>query len=161
MIVVIELIGSKGEWDKEVGLETVGHARRHHANHGVGFAIQAELLADDVSVAAETLLPKTVGHDDDVVAAWRRFFGQKIAAQEERDALHVEKTGRDDAGFHDFGTTRSGQVEAVAGRGDDILKDGTLAFPVEIIGRGNGVVVAVDAGPDHNELVGIGIGQGR
>ena len=60
-----------------------------------------------------------------------------------------------------LGLLLGGQVEAAAGEGIDVLKDGVLVLPVDEVLRGNAVAIALNLRPDHDQLVRLGIGHGR
>ena len=111
-------------------------------------------------VAAETLLPQPVGHDDDVLVAQDAFFGQKVSALGKKYALEIEPAGAQGAGPHHFRAASDGEIESPTGEGHEILKDGALPLPIQVIAGGDSVVMSVDLGPDHDQLVGIGIWQG-
>src|SRR5713101_9686018 len=54
-----------------------------------------------------------------------------------------------------------GERVIAAGPGANGLKDGALALPIQKVAGGDAVAVAIDFGPDHDELVRIGVGHGR
>ena len=80
--IVVDLVRFKCQWDEQVRFKTVGHTGSQHANYGVGFAIEPEPLADHLGIAAETLLPQLVGHDEHMVLAQLTFLGHKVPPQE-------------------------------------------------------------------------------
>ena len=86
---VIDLFRLKCERDEQLVFETIGLACCQHSHHGVALTVEADGFADDIAVAAETLHPEPVGHDDDAVPADLPFLRQKIPSQEERSSHHV------------------------------------------------------------------------
>ncbi len=159
--VMVDPLGHDSQRDEQVSFKAVGHPGSQHANDGIRFAVQPHLLADDAEVAAETFLPQPMGHDDHVISTWLSFLGQKISPQQQRDSLQVEEARRGYPRLHRLGVASYGQTEGAFAPGDHILKDRVLAFPVQVIASGNGIVVAVDFRPHHDQLVGIWIRQGR
>jgi hypothetical protein len=87
MKVVIDLLGFERQRDEELGFETVGLAGGQDTNNSVRPTVQANALADDVVVAAETLHPKAVRHNDDAIFPDNSFIGQNVTPQEEGSML--------------------------------------------------------------------------
>ncbi len=69
--------------------ETIGH----HADDGVGLAVQFESAADDAGIAAEFSLPQAVAEEHFAVMSWVVFFIEKCAAEKRRNAHCAEKSG--------------------------------------------------------------------
>jgi hypothetical protein len=59
----------------QLALHAVGRARGEHADHRVLLAIHADLLPDDMVIAAESILPKLVGQNRFQLFAKLPFFG--------------------------------------------------------------------------------------
>src|ERR1051326_2592734 len=61
-------------------------ARRHHSNHGVGFVVKRDALADCAWLATEPPLPQFVAEQHDMVFAVSLFLWKKVASQDGADA---------------------------------------------------------------------------
>src|SRR5271169_6052880 len=149
MKVVVNLVRLEGKWDKELRFEAIGLAFGKDAHNGVRLTVQADRLADNVAVAAETLDPQTVGHDGNAVLAYDSFFGQNIPTQRKWSANHVVEAGSDQARLDHLGMVASGQAVAAASPGAEILKNGALVLPIQEIPGGNSVAVSIDLRPDN------------
>ena len=92
----------------------VGEAEpgRHHADHGVGLAVQANGAADHDAIAAEAIDPQRMAQDDDLRSPWDVFGRRESAAERGLDAHRPEEARRyartDDA----IGRPAANQVEA-------------------------------------------------
>jgi hypothetical protein len=156
---VIDLLGFEGERDIHLALDAIGGAGCENADDGILLAVESKLLADDVFVAAEAVLPEAIGEDGYVLLAKLAFLGEKIAAEQHRLAEDVEKLRGAGGTLDLFGLSAAVQGERRAGPGGDGLEGGVLALPVEEIAGGDAVVVPGDVGPDHDDAVGFVIGE--
>jgi hypothetical protein len=73
---------------------------RQHADDGVLLVIHLKHAADDVRIAAERVLPVRVAEDQHRRRVLPIIVGAKRAAQERRDADHIEEVVRDDPRLH-------------------------------------------------------------
>ena len=144
-----------------MGLKAIRHAGSEHADHLVGFTIQPDLLADDLWVVPEALMPKQVSHDHAMFVAHLAFFGQKVSSERKADSLQLEESRRCDSGLQRFWTVVIvREAESSATPGNQVLKDGVLALPFQVVGSRNRVAMSVGPiGPHHDELFGIWKGQ--
>ena len=79
MKAVIDLFGPEGERNGHFKVETVPYARRQHSNDGIGFAIDAQRLADNVAVRAQPV-PQSISQNDSLFSARDCFLRQKVAS---------------------------------------------------------------------------------
>ena len=69
------------------GLLVIGRPLPHHADDGVGHLVEADLPADNRSIAAEALLPQAIREDHDLVASDDALVFHEGATQRERLAV--------------------------------------------------------------------------
>ena len=62
-------------------------------------------------------------------------------------------------GLNHFGMASNAEAEASTVPSVEILKNSALLLPVEIVAGRDAITVAIDLGPDHDELVGLGVGH--
>src|SRR5665213_446818 len=158
MEVVVDLFRLENQRDGELRLLAIVDAGALHPDDGVWGAIQPQGGTDDVWIGAEPD-PQFVGNDNDVIAAGYALFRQKVAAHEKRLAYHLEHAVRPLVPADVLRIVFGGQVEAGAGPGAKILEDSVLLLPVEEVACGNAIVIGLDFGPDHYELIGLRIRQ--
>jgi hypothetical protein len=94
--------------EREVLVEL--EAARRDTDDAVALVVDGDVLADDLGVAAEAVLPERVGEDDDVVLARRLLLGGEPAAEVRANAEELEEAGRDGADRHALGGPGAGQV---------------------------------------------------
>ena len=91
----------------QLTLHAVGRAGRQHADDRVLLAIHADLLADDMAIAAEPILPELVGQNRFELFAKLPFFGKEVAAEQEGLAEHMQKAWSTGLGVDLFGMRRT------------------------------------------------------
>jgi hypothetical protein len=103
-----EVVEVDGEWSKDFivweltgewnGSEFVGFGEvevfGQDAYDLIGCAGDLESFADHAGVTVEEALPKVVAEDSYVFAAFDRFFGEEVAAENWLDCEDVEKVGK-------------------------------------------------------------------
>ena len=158
--VVVDLLGGESEGHVQVVHDPVGGPGSEDPHHGVGLAVQPDLTADDVAVGPEPLLPEAMGQDEDLIPAHLAFLGQEVAAQEEAVPHHRHEPRGRELCSSLVRAIADGQAHVPAGPGVQVLEDRGLALPLEKVAGGARVAVPLDSRPHHDELVGVGIGQG-
>ena len=93
-------------------------------------------------------------------AASDALLGQKAAAVLERASEDAEEAGRGARALHVFRLFVGGDVECSSGPGVEIREDSGLPLPVGEVSRGDAIVVGLDLRPDHDDLLGMRVGQG-
>src|SRR5271165_3528343 len=96
-----------------------------------------------------------------MLLAERALLRKKVAAIEKLVPGHAIHAGGRELALQIFRLLLGSQVEAPTGEGVDVLEDGVLFLPVDKILRGDGVAKGLDLRPDHDQLIGLGIGHGR
>ena len=140
-------------------------ARRHDADDGVIFAIEADGAADQRSVRYELPLPEFVAEDHDAVAARLNFLVIEGSAELGRNAEHAEiiwrNSGRADCLRLASGLAHGSEVHrAILIRCGGVCEDLVRFAPCEEIGNGNGIgvrkktVPRIDGG-DYCDALGI------
>ena len=119
-----------------------------------------DLLADNFWIGAQAL-PKLVDQDHDAIPACHSFIGEKVAPVQKPDAHHLVEARRGELALDILRLILGGQIETAAGECIQILKGLALVLPVNEVLRRNAVVKTLNLGPDHDQLVGLGIGHGR
>src|SRR5207245_6643197 len=82
MKVVVDLLWFESQRDKELRFEAVRLPGCKDSHDRVRLAVQADGLADDFVVTAETLHPKSVSHHHDAIPAHDSFLGENVPPQE-------------------------------------------------------------------------------
>src|SRR5205085_3848403 len=85
--------------------------RRHDADDGEGRAVERDRLAENVLVATETFLPKSVTEHRDVRTTGPVFIGIEHAAEERLHAERAEKVFRDADAVEIFRIAAAGEGE--------------------------------------------------
>ena len=117
--------------------------------------------ADEPAVAGEPFHPELVGEDDDLVPAGRPFLAREVASELESVPHHRQEPRRVVDGGHLLRALAAREVHATAAERVQTLEGGRLLLPFEKVRRGGDVAVALDARPDHHELIRLRIGQRR
>src|SRR6267142_6655789 len=122
MRIVVQLFRLEGQRDGHVASgQPVRQTRSQHSNYRVRFVIDAQRLADNVSIGTKTL-PGFVSQNDDMVFAGRTLFRQEVAAQKKSHALHPEKAWSHHSAVDHFRLLGCSKVEASSSPGDQVLK---------------------------------------
>ena len=111
--VVVDLFRLEDQGNGELPFPSIEDAGALHADDGVGIAIHAQGGADDLWIGAQ-LEPQLVGEDHDMFMAGLSFFGQEVAAQEQRLAQHLQHAVRGQARLDVLRLVFGGEVEAGA-----------------------------------------------
>ena len=157
--VVIQLLGLEDEGDDQALIEAIWLAGGHDADDGVGRSINLDRLAEDLRIGAKSL-PHFVDEDNDVFLAGHAFLGKKIAAIQKLDTHGAVEAGRGELTLDILRLIFGGEIEAAACPCIQVLKGLALVFPVDEVLGGDAIVKALNFGPDHDELIGLGIGHG-
>ncbi len=141
----------------------VGRSLPQHADNGVRLVVHANVLSDDLRIAAEAVLPQPVSQDDDAVLPGSALFLAKRTAERERMAVaeHGEKAWRRDAGRNVLGPIRGREVDAAAAPGVDVGEGRCLTLPFREAFRRRACALALLIFPDHDEAVGFVVRQRR
>src|SRR6266478_6640978 len=131
MKVVVDLLWFESQRDKELRFEAVRLPGCKDSHDRVRLAVQADGLADDFVVTAETLHPKSVSHHHDAIPAHDSFLGENVPPQEKGSAHHVVEAGSGQAGLDHFGMVGGGQTVIAAGPCAEILEDSALLLPIQ------------------------------
>ncbi len=83
------------EGDPDLLVDGEGEARRHDADDGGGFAVDADALADDIGRTAEIALPELVADERDLGGAGLVIGGGEVAPDDGADAADAEEIGGD------------------------------------------------------------------
>jgi hypothetical protein len=73
----------------------------------------------------------------------------------------MQKAWSTGLGVNLFGMRRAAQAHLAAGPRRNRVEHGVLPLPIQEIAGGNAVATAVDLGPDHDDAVGLVVGQRR
>lgn len=161
MKVVIGLLG----FERQGGVEFVGHAvllaGAQDTHYCVVFSIDLDTLANDVGPAAEAASPEFMHENDFVVISRLPFLWEEVPAHEKRRTPAGEQAWAGLRGLNLFGLITAAQIGAEVAFSPQSLEGAALVFPVEIIAGGDAIAMALDARPDHDELIGIRAGHGR
>jgi len=160
VVVVVDLLGGEGQGRGQLRTKAVGKAGRKHADHGVGCAVDAHGLAENIPVRSQAV-PQVVREDDLVVPPRHALFGKEISPHGEGDALQAEPAGRGETGGELLGLVSGGEIQARFSPGGQLLKRLALPLPVDEVAGREHVSVATHLGPDNHELAGLGIRQRR
>ena len=79
--------------ESDIALEEL-KSGRHHANHGVFFVVEENILPDNVARAAEASLPQSMAEDGDSICAGLILIRQKNAAEGGLHAQQWKEIGR-------------------------------------------------------------------
>src|SRR5882724_4296625 len=162
MELVIYLLGLECKRDVEFALDAIGGAWCENPDDRVLLGVHADLLAQDVFVAAKAVFPEAIGEDHFQIFADLALLGEEVAAQKEGLTQDMEETWGARLGLDLFRVGRSAQAHPAAGPGSDGFKRGVLALPVQKVAGGDAVaVVVVYLGPDHDDAVGLVVRQRR
>ena len=149
--------------DVRVRLHRRAEVRRQHANDGVGDAGQRQRASNDAGVAAE-MPPERVRQENDRWGARSIVGGLEAPSERRRDTQHAEVVladlgAREPLGF----AVTAREARAPAGDGGGAREHVVLAAPVEEEGRRRplprGPVLEAQVLPDHDEAIGLRIGQ--
>ena len=110
---------------------------RHHPNDRHLISIEREQTANDVTVAAETLLPERVTEYYSPWPADTFLFGREGATEKRRDAEHLEDVGADHPGVQLFRFESAGQCRPAVVVGADRVETPALRLPIQKVGRRN------------------------
>jgi hypothetical protein len=160
MKVVVKLFRFEGQRHVEFALYAVGGSRGEHANDDVWNAIHAELLTDDVAVRTEAVLPEAIGKNDLVISANFSFLGQEVPAKEKGLTQNLEEARSRWFRPYLLRLTGDGQAHLAAGPSSHRLKGNALAFPIEVVGSGADVALAIYFGPNHDDAVRLPVREG-
>ena len=116
-------------------------ARRHHANHCVGFVIQCDALADDADIAAKPPLPQFVAEQHDMVFPITLFLRMEVAPQHRPDAKQSKDVRRKPRAGNVFWLASSGKDETVKASRGEPFKHGALFPPLIQRRRGHPILV--------------------
>src|SRR5262249_17731730 len=120
-----------------------------YTNYGVGMAIDLNLLADDLRIAREMVLPDGVPDDDHCCAGARcSFFGKKSAAEDRVDAKKVEIIRGGEGAVNALGFRDPGErhvVFVVAEESGKSLRALAEVMKVGIRKRRGGMIAAIAA----------------
>ena len=114
-------------------------AGRHHADDGVSFVVEKNILTDDVGRAAEAGLPQTITEDNSSIRAGPILLRQEGAAQNRLHAEQRKKICAHAVSLDFFRFTAANQVEAAPVHRRHILKALIERFPIGIVRRGGSV----------------------
>ncbi len=159
--VVVHLLGLERQRQIQLALVLVGRPGRQDADDRVRLAVDANLAPDHVGIAAEALVPEAVGQHRHVVATDDAFFGPEVTTGGQPVADHREEPRGHGARLHLLRMIRGREVRGPAAERVQVLKYGRLPLPLEERARGADVPVVLDARPDHDELIRLGIRQRR
>src|SRR5258708_33597277 len=134
MKIVVDLFRLESQGYNQLRLETIRCSRRHDANHRVGLTVHADLLPNDLAIAAQPF-PQAISKNDDTVFARFAFRWKKITSQEERHSHHRVKARSCPLAVDLFRLLRSCQIEAATRPGIDGLKGRVLPLPLEKVAR--------------------------
>src|SRR6202035_1256478 len=142
VVIVINLFGAESQRRHQFKIKTVANPRRQYSDHGIGFAVDAHWLANDCLIRTQ-VVPKFVRQNDCVIAARYPFLGTEVPSHQERQPLHIEKSGRTAHAVELLGLFLSRHIETSASPRPQLLKGFVLLLPVEKVSRGHTVVVPV------------------
>ena len=135
---------------------------RKDADNRPRLFVRADRAANGVGASAELFLPRGVAQD----CHWRRarhvIAGHERPAGRDRNAEHLEETGRDLDRSHELGPSSAGQCHSARRERRDGVKAGALQFPRFVIGVGGDVFPIAGLlvrRPDQHEAVGVREGQ--
>ncbi len=128
------LVGPR-KWDPDLGPAWELERFRHDADDGIGFAIKKDAAADDIAIGSEMVAPEIVAEQDDVTLAGAVFVRCERTAQQWLDTEQRKKIRSDRRGLNSFGTLFSADVEGPESVSGHVFERGTLAPPVEVVGR--------------------------
>ncbi len=114
-------------------------ARRQHADHNVGDAVQGDGTADHVRIGAELRIPQGVAEDRHMLFPQLLFVGRKRAAERRLDAENIEVMRRNLRPAQLNWLIEARKRHGAAGLRSHVLKDGVVFLPVQIIQRRNAV----------------------
>ncbi len=106
---------------------------RHDADDRHLISIEREQTANDVTVAAESLLPERVTEHHSPWPAGTFLFCRECAAEKRRDAEHLEDVGADHRGVQLFRFESAGQCCPAVVVGADRVEAPVLRLPVDEI----------------------------
>src|SRR6266508_6370390 len=127
--VVVDLFRSERQRDPQLRLKPVIQAGRRNSDHRVWLAIHSDLLADDLAVGAEMLIPQPVAQYYDALFAHLALFRQETAAQEHRVPGHTKKVGSIKHAVDLFGPLRGGDIKGAAVPSLQVLKRLAASLP--------------------------------
>ena len=160
--IVVDLIRRERERDDERRrLAIFRRQRADDADDSARRAVDSNLLADDVRILAETLVPQPVPQHDHRVLPGAPFLFPEIAPEDERHAKHVVEPRRRPHRVHLFGTIGGSDVHRAACPRSHPRKDSRLSLPLEEIAGGRDVAAVLHARPHHDQLIGFRIRQRR
>ncbi len=135
---------------------------RHHADDGVGRAVQHDLAADDGGIAAEARLPEAVAQDDGPRGPLAVILGQEDAAEERRRAQQGKEVGGERGALQPLGIALAAEVGGERQHRPHRLEGRAHALPVAVVG-GRQLHLAVplcELGlPEPGQPLGLGEGQ--
>ncbi len=112
---MVDLIGRECERENERRrLAILRRQRADDADDGARRAVDSNLLADDVRILAEALVPQPVPKHDHRVLPGAPFFFSEIAPEDERHAEHVVEPRRRPHRVHLLGTIGRSNVHRAA-----------------------------------------------
>src|SRR6187402_353886 len=103
--------------------------------------------------------PELVRENGDVIFACDAFFGEEVAAQEKGASEHVVVARSYLKSFDIFRLVFAGEIDGIAGVRLHRLKRGVLLLPIDNVLRGDSSAIAVQLGPDGDELVRFRVGK--
>src|SRR5262245_24364732 len=107
---------------------------RSHADDGVGFIVQYDLLPDEVRIGAISQLPQRGTADHYASGPSQVFFGQKRSSHSKPSAKEREEAGRGAHGDHRLRLASARQVTPESDQSRHILENLILIAPVKKIG---------------------------
>jgi hypothetical protein len=126
-------------------------ARRHHADHLVGHAVELDAAPDQGGVAGEAALPQRVAQHHDVRPAGAVFLGRDAAAEKGPRAEHREGARGDEADVDARRLAVAREVLRVEGPVRDPREArAALGVRAHLGGVDPGLVEAAPAVPDHH-----------
>ena len=139
---ITELFRTESQWCPELCVAfREERARRHHANHCIGFVIQRDALADDAHIAAKPPLPQFVAEQHYMVFARSLFFRKKVTPQYGLNPKQSEDVRREPRAGNVFGLAFSGQDKPVKASRGEPFKRGALFPPLIERRRGHPILV--------------------
>jgi hypothetical protein len=137
------------------------HGRRHHADHGIKLVVKAKGTPEDRGVLLKNALPKPIADYSQRRPTDLVFRIGKSAAQFRCQADNLEKISRDKGGADVLRLTtgNSAEIARLASRNGEMLENGIVASPIEVVGKGNRSVRSAAEFIQRHDAAGVWIWQ--
>src|SRR5262247_351702 len=101
--------------------------------------------------------PQAIAEDDYMLSAWLTFFRKKIATHQQGQSLHREEARGLWRALDLLRSVVGGHVKGASGPGPHVRERSASSLPIKKVAGRNRVPAALYFGPQHDQLVRLGI----